>query len=111
MKKNLIVRIGEGLGNQLFMYANAYSLSKKFNYILYIDNESGFSKNRRSRTYNLDIFNIPELICPNKLKFNNPIKNLKRKTFKFIDNFTQKKDLLLKELIRINRLNLKKFLN
>ena len=32
MKKTLIVRIGEGLGNQLFMYANAYSLSKKFDW-------------------------------------------------------------------------------
>ena len=59
MKKTLIVRIGEGLGNQLFMYANAYSLSKKFDYTLYLDNESGFLKNGRSRSYNLDIFDIP----------------------------------------------------
>ena len=44
MKKNLIVRIGEGLGNQLFMYANAYSLSKKFDYNLYIDNNLVFIK-------------------------------------------------------------------
>ena len=54
MKKTLIVRIGEGLGNQLFMYANAYSLSKKFGYSLYVDDESGFSKNKRSRSYNLN---------------------------------------------------------
>ena len=91
MKKTLIVRIGEGLGNQLFMYANAYSLSKKFDYILYIDDESGFYKNRRSRSYNLNIFDIPEQICPEKLKFNNTIKDLKRKSFKFIDNFTSNK--------------------
>ena len=94
MKKNLIVRIGEGLGNQLFMYANAYSLSKKFNYILYIDNESGFSKNSRLRSYNLDIFNIPEPICPDKLKFNNSIKDLKRKSLKFIDNFISNKKFI-----------------
>ncbi len=91
MKKTLIVRIGEGLGNQLFMYANAYSLSKKFDYILYIDDESGFSKKRRSRSYNLDIFDIPEPICPEKLKFNNSIKNLKRKSLKLIDNFISNK--------------------
>ena len=91
MKKTLIVRIGEGLGNQLFMYANAYSLSKKFDYILYIDDESGFSKNRRSRSYNLNIFNIPEQICPKKFKFNNSLKNLKRKSLKFIDRFISNK--------------------
>ena len=98
MKKTLIVRIGEGLGNQLFMYANAYSLSKKFDYILYIDNESGFSKKTRSRSYNLDIFDIPEKVCPEKLKFNNSIKNLKRKTFKFIDNFTKKKRFIIEKI-------------
>ena len=91
MKKTLIVRIGEGLGNQLFMYANAYSLSRKFDYILFIDDESGFSKNSRLRSYNLDIFNIPEPICLDKLKFNNSIKDLKRKSLKFIDNFISKK--------------------
>ena len=36
MNKNLIVRIAEGLGNQLFMYAHAYALSKKLNCKLYI---------------------------------------------------------------------------
>ena len=95
MKKNLIVRLGEGLGNQLFMYANAYSLSKKFDYILSIDDESGFYKNGRSRSYNLNIFNIPEEICPQKLKFNNIIKNLKRKSLKFIDNFISNKKFII----------------
>ena len=70
MEKTLIVRIGEGLGNQLFMYANAYSLSKKFGYNLYIDNESGFANNKRSRSYNLNFFDIPEQLCPEKIKFN-----------------------------------------
>ena len=28
MNKKIIVRIAEGIGNQLFMYAHAYSLSK-----------------------------------------------------------------------------------
>ena len=97
MKKTLIVRIGEGLGNQLFMYANAYSLSKKFDYILYIDDESGFSKKRRSRSYNLDIFNITEPICPDKLKFNNSIKNFKRKSLKFIDNFIINKRFIMEK--------------
>ena len=29
MKKQLVVEIAEGLGNQLFMYAHALSLAKK----------------------------------------------------------------------------------
>ena len=98
MKKTLIVRIGEGLGNQLFMYANAYSLSKKFDCILYIDDESGFSKNKRSRSYNLNIFSIPEQICPENLKFNTPIRNLKRKSFKFIDNFISNKRFITEKI-------------
>ena len=47
MTDKLIVRIAEGLGNQLFMYAHAYALSKKINYKLYIDNESCLFKKKR----------------------------------------------------------------
>ena len=32
MKKRVIVEIAEGLGNQLFMYAHAYSVSRKLDY-------------------------------------------------------------------------------
>ena len=46
MEKKLIVRIAEGLGNQLFMYANAYSLSKKIKYELLVDDKSGFIKTK-----------------------------------------------------------------
>ena len=44
--KRLKVEIAEGLGNQLFMYANAYALSKKLGYDLLIDNTSGYSKKK-----------------------------------------------------------------
>ena len=43
MKKS-IVRISEGLGNQLFMYANAYSFSKKLDYNLMVDHISAYKK-------------------------------------------------------------------
>ena len=46
MKNKLIVEISEGLGNQLFMYAHAYALSKKLSYDLIIDNSSGYSKKK-----------------------------------------------------------------
>ena len=98
MEKFLVVRIAEGLGNQLFMYANAYSLSKKFNYTLYLDDESGFYKNTRSRSYNLNIFDIPEKICPESFKFKNSFKNLKRKSQKIIDNFILNKRFILEKI-------------
>ena len=46
VKKNLTVEIAEGLGNQLFMYSHAYSISKKLKYKLYIDNTSGYSRKK-----------------------------------------------------------------
>ena len=47
MKGKLIVRIAEGLGNQLFMYANSLALAKKINYDLLIDNESGYFQKKK----------------------------------------------------------------
>ena len=49
MKKKIIAKISEGLGNQFFMYANSYAISKKFNLDFYIDPLSGyFKKNIRN---------------------------------------------------------------
>ena len=76
---NLIVRIAEGLGNQLFMYANAFALSKKINYNLFIDNESAYFKKKNIEKYQLHNFNISTDICENKFKYNSYIKDFKRK--------------------------------
>ena len=46
MTKKIIVEIAEGLGNQLFMYAHAFSMSKKLGYELLIDNKSAYSKKK-----------------------------------------------------------------
>jgi len=61
MEKKIIVKISEGLGNQLFMYAHAYFLSKKMNRKLLIDDTSGFFqyKNKlRGQKYLLNRFKI-----------------------------------------------------
>ena len=79
MEKKLIVRIAEGLGNQLFMYAHAYSLSKLINYKLYIDDESGFIKTKEFRKYYLNNFKVSAEIINDDLKFNDFNKNMKRK--------------------------------
>ena len=41
MDKNLIVKISNGFGNQMFLYAAAYAFSKKLGYNLLIDDETG----------------------------------------------------------------------
>ena len=74
MNKKLIVRISEGLGNQLFMYANAYSLSKKINYDLFVDNESSYT-GKNIRSYLLNNFEISANIATQDLKFNSFKKN------------------------------------
>ena len=80
MKKKIIVRIAEGLGNQLFMYANAYTLSKKYNRELLIDNTSGyFKKKNKIRNYELNNFSISDNIVNKSLKFDTYPKDIIRK--------------------------------
>ena len=72
--KKIVVKIAAGLGNQMFMYANAYTLSKKYSLNLTIDNTSGYfqKKNRTlSREYRLDIFNISSKKSCSVDKFDN----------------------------------------
>ena len=87
IKKKIIVRVAEGLGNQLFMYANGLALAKKNNAFLYIDNESGFFKKKnklRSREYSLNIFKPDIQICVPFDKFNTYSKDFIRKLLKIL---------------------------
>jgi hypothetical protein len=98
MKNKLIVRIAEGLGNQLFMYAHAYCLSKKINYDLYIDNTSGyFKKKNQIRSYELDKFKIDHNLPAKKYKFDTFFLNLNRNLLKKIDIFKKKKSFLIEQ--------------
>jgi len=42
MSDKLILRLSNEMGNQMFMYASAYSISKELNRRLYIDDETAF---------------------------------------------------------------------
>ena len=99
MKKNIIIaRIAEGLGNQLFMFANAYAIAKSKKYSLMLDDESGYFKNKnrlRQRKFLLKFFNIKNPICPNNLKFKNYFSDVIRKLLKIIDYFKYKKKFLI----------------
>ncbi len=105
MKKNLTVEIAEGLGNQIFMYAFAYSISKKFDYELFIDNKSGYSKKknllRNHQKYMLDNFNIEGKIANNDMIYNTSFKRIKKKFNLFLDNFSNKKKFLIEKRQKI----------
>ena len=95
------MRVAEGLGNQLFMYANGLALAKKNNASLYIDNESGFFKKKnklRSRKYNLNLFKTNIQICDSCEKFNTYPKDFIRKFLKILDFFKSKKLFLFENL-------------
>ena len=98
-EKKICVEISENLGNQMFMYAHAYALSKKLGRDLYIDNESAYSKKNSIGLYRLDNFNISGKIIEKEFKFLSLIQYLKKKYLLKLDNYkknnhfyTEKKD-------------------
>lgn len=70
-KKKLIYVTMGGIGNQLFQYANAFALSKKYNFEIFPEKNfariSNFKFNRKFKL-NLIIYKIPELNFWIKLK-------------------------------------------
>jgi len=90
MKKTIVAKISEGLGNQFFMYANAYALSKKFNLNLCLDPYSGYKKNN-IRSFMLDNFKISSTVAPSDWIFSSNYKNLIKKIKIKYDFFKKKK--------------------
>jgi len=97
MSKKLIVRIANGLGNQLFIYASAFAFAKQLNRELLIDEKSGFLNEERKIKYELSNFNITSELSANEYKFDNQIKNIKRFLLKKIDKFSKRKNFLIEE--------------
>ena len=93
----LIVRIAEGLGNQLFMYANSFALSKKIKYDLFIDDESAYFKTKDIRNYQLNNFNISTNLCDQKYKFNTYLKDINRKLLIKSELFRKKKKFIIEK--------------
>ncbi len=106
MNNSLIVKISEGLGNQLFMYAHAYSLSRKLNKRLLIDNSSGYYKTKNSlrshQKYMLDFFEIPDDYAPDNLRYDSFYRNIHKKLLLFFDKFNTKKSFLFETKKKIN---------
>ncbi len=110
--KNIIVKISEGLGNQFFMYATAYAISKKFNLHLNLDPYSGYYKNNL-RSFMLNNFNISSNIAPPNWIFSSNYRNFIKKIKMKLDFFKNKKSFLIetKNLDKSTKYNQIKLLN
>lgn len=115
---SLFIRLRGGLGNQMFQYASALSLSHKESQKLVIDNFSGFLNDKKyQRSFMLDFFNINStkifdnkifsLIYLIKFKFFHSLnRRLYIKTFNYFDDnysinkisFHKNKDIYLNGL-------------
>jgi len=102
MNKTIVAKISEGLGNQLFMYANAYAVSKKFNLNLCLDPYSGYKKNN-IRSFMLDNFNISSTTAPSDWIFSSNYRNLIKK-IKIRYDFLKKKKSFFFELKDKNKI-------
>lgn len=93
MNKNIIVKISEGLGNQLFMYANGYATSKNNNFNLFVDPLSGYYK-KNVYNYMLNNFNISAKVAPSEWIFASEYRNFIKKIKIKLDKLNKNKTYL-----------------
>ena len=104
-KKKLICKISNGFGNQMFMYATAYSFAKQLNYTLFLDTFSGINQDIKKGLkksfkhykpqYELSVFNLTANLLPKDLTFDSFFGHFKRKILTLLDKFTFKKRFII----------------
>ena len=97
MKKKIILRLSNEIGNQMFMYASAYSLAKKMNRELFLDNETAFLRKQNISKYGLNNFKISSSIVEDKFKFKNLNGYLRRKIILKTDFLRTKKKFYIEK--------------
>ena len=97
MSDNLILRLSNEIGNQMFMYASAYSISKELNRRLYIDDETAFLSKKNVSKFGLNLFNITSPIAPDTLKFKNLSGYIKKKFLIKTDLLRSKKKFYIEK--------------
>ena len=90
--KNIIIRLSNELGNQMFMYASSFGISKKLSRSLLVDNETAYLSKKNISQYGLNNFKITSEIAPNNYKFLGIKGYIKRKILKKIDIFKTNKN-------------------
>src|SRR5210317_656078 len=105
--KKIIARISNGFGNQMFLYAAAFSLSKKLNRKLELDIFSGLNslkqKNFKKKfkyfvpQYQLKYFNISSKITNKNNCFDSFFPKIIRKFLIFSDKFLTKKNFIIEK--------------
>ena len=95
MNKNLILRLSNEMGNQMFMYAAGYTFAKKMNRNFYIDNESAFLLKKNISSFGLDELSCVAPIVDKKYKFLNVKGYFRRKLKKKIDFFKTRKNFFI----------------
>jgi hypothetical protein len=112
MKKKIVAKISEGLGNQFFMYANSYAISRKFNFDFFIDPYSGYYK-KNIRHFMLDNFNISSKVASPNWIFSNNFSNFYKKILVNLEYFQKYKSFIFEKkrlkikLTQYNQLDLK----
>lgn len=119
--KILKVRVSSGLGNQLFMFCNAFNLAKKYNFILKIDDKSAFFQKKNQsfkRESKLSNFKILKRCFKQVYCFDTLAKHYLRKililfnglfkSYKFIKEhtFSKTKKTFFKPVILNNKQNI-----
>jgi len=89
--KNLIVRISNEFGNQMFMYASSLSIAKKMKRSLLIDEESAYLTKKNISKFGLNNFKLNSKYASDEYKFLGNWGYLKRKFLKKIDRFKNNK--------------------
>ena len=97
MKNKIILRLSNEVGNQMFMYASAYSISKELNRELIIDDETAFLSRKNVSKFGLNLFNISSPIASDNYKFKGLNGYLNRKFLIKIDYLRRKKRFYIEE--------------
>ena len=111
--KKIIARISNGFGNQMFLYAVAFSLSKKLNRKLELDILSGLNSLKKKNLskkfkhfnpqYELKYFNLSSKIANQKDCFDTSLTKLKRKILLFLDKIFYRKNFIIEKRNRFKK--------